>query len=79
MPLIDHQSRFDPARELRQVAAHREILNRYAETLRDYERALKRARGGPIGNADLDDFEAELPVLRSVVEIIAGIYGEPQP
>src|SRR5581483_6553630 len=66
-------------RALRQVAAHREILDRYAETLQDYAYSLKRARGGPIGNADLDDFEAELPVLRSIVEIIAGIYEEPQP
>lgn len=72
-----HIARHDPARTLRQVAAHREILNRYAETLRDYARSLERARGGPIGNADLDDFEAELPVLRSIVEIIAGIYEEP--
>lgn len=69
---------YDPALERREVAAHREIVNRYAETLRDYARSLERARGGPIGNADLDDFEAELPVLRSIVEIIAGIYEEPQ-
>lgn len=26
MPLIDHQSRFDPARELRQVTAHRDLI-----------------------------------------------------
>lgn len=65
------------AKALRTVAAHREIVDRYAETLRDYARTLERARGGPVGNADLDDFEAELPVLRSVVEIIAGIYEEP--
>lgn len=71
-----HIARQDPARTLRRVAAHREIVDRYAETLRDYAYAKERARGGPIGNADLDDFEAELPVLRSIVEIIAGIYDD---
>src|ERR1700761_9387725 len=40
-----HAARQDPARTLRRVAAHREILNRYTETLQDYERALERARG----------------------------------
>lgn len=71
-----HAARNDPARTLRRVAAHREILDRYAETLRDYAWSLKQARGGPVANADLDAFEAELPVLRSIVEIIAGIYEE---
>jgi hypothetical protein len=65
---------YDPALERREIAAHREIVERYAETLRDYGKALERARGGPVGNADLDDLEAELPVLRSIVEIVAGIY-----
>lgn len=75
--VLPHIARQDPARTLRRIAAHREILDRYAGMLRDYAWSLKQARGGPIANADLDAFEAELPVLRSIVEIIAGIYEEP--
>lgn len=72
----EHIARQDPARTLRRVAAHREILSRYAETLLDLDRARRIAPGRPIGLCDVPEIEQEVAILRSIVEIIADIYEE---
>lgn len=73
-----HIARHDPARVLRQVAAHRKILDIVEQTRAIETNASERIRSGthtPTYLRDWNDAQRELAVLQPILEILAETYG----